>query len=693
MADPLIGRTVGSYVIKEPLGEGGMGAVFKAEHPQIGNIIAVKVLGLGRGSSGKDQARFLSEAKTTATLNHTNIVRIIDFIIQDGIYYMLMEYVEGDSLEQLLDQQGGPLPLSRAATVLAFVGRALDYAHNRGVVHRDVKPSNVLIAREDGRVVLSDFGIAKLTEGTTLDLTKDGAAIGTPTYMSPEQARAMQVGPASDIYSLGVVLYQMVTGTTPFKGSSMEVLSQHVSNLPPPPRELNPNLSKRQESIILKALEKEAPARYERAGDLGQAFLETITGSAEIAVETGSKWERFKEGRAFGRVLRVARFIQGLSGSLLGLAFRTLVSAVLGTVIVLLALVIGASVLLGNSLERVIAETPWGLDRIGPGFRQEFTPAMIGQAVEAGANQNLPGTFEDLEVTLRSASTITISGSIQGAAFSLDISLSVTEGRLIFTFNRLNGFSLPLVGSLIARGVNRGFDSSLSNAVAEITDLAIEPDRLVVVIDGSGTQTTEFASSVCHEGISLRDDFSDVYSGWAQSYVSRQAEVGYRDGGYLLKTRLPDIIVTQLLPCRFSGFDASVSTRPVGDPADGSWGLIFLATDPDNYWAFQINLSGRPNSAWYSVERVAGGEHSFAIPWTRSDFIAKAAGAAPNRNTLRISTSDGVGLWVNGHWLGAFDAPADILQQGGSFGLLVRSGSEAVIQVVFDDLEVEARDS
>jgi hypothetical protein len=693
LADPLIGRTVGSYVIKEPIGEGGMGAVFKAEHPQIGNLIAVKVLGLGRGASAKDQARFLSEAKTTAGLNHTNIVRIIDFIVQDGIYYMLMEYVEGDSLEQLLTQQDGPLPLSRTATILAFVGRALDYAHNRGVVHRDVKPSNILIAREDGRVVLSDFGIAKLTEGTTLDLTKDGAAIGTPTYMSPEQARGIPVGPASDIYSLGVVLYQMATGTTPFKGSSMEVLSQHVSNPPRPPRELNPNLSKRQESIILKALEKEASARYDRAGDLGQAFLETITGSAEIAVETGSKWERFKEGRAFGRILRVARFVQGLSGSLLGLAFRTLMSALLGTVIVILALVIGASILLGNSLESLIAETPWGFNRVGPGFRQEFTPAAIARALEAGANRNLPGTFEDLEVSLRSASTITISGSLQGAAINLDVGVSVAEGRPIFSLNRLNGYSLPLVGSLIARGVNRGFDTSLSIAGADLTDLAIEPDRLVVVIDGSGTQTTEVLSSVCNEGTSLQDDFSDVYSGWAQSFVSREAEVGYRNGGYSLKTRLPNIIVTQLLPCRFSGFDASVSTRPVGDPADGSWGLIFFATDPDNYWVFQINLSGRPNSAWYSVERVAAGQHSYAIPWTRSDFISKPVDTALIRNTLRVSTSDGVGLWVNGHLLGALDAAADTVQQGGSFGFLVRSGNVEVVQVVFDDLQVDARDS
>ena len=679
MADPLIGRTIGSYVIKEPLGEGGMGAVFKAEHPQIGNLIAVKVLGLGRGSSAKDQARFLSEAKTTATLNHTNIVRIIDFIVQDGIYYMLMEYIEGDSLEQLLVQQGGPLPLSRAATVLAFVGRALDYAHNRGVVHRDVKPSNVLIAREDGRVVLSDFGIAKLTEGTTLDLTKDGAAIGTPTYMSPEQARGMQVGPASDIYSLGVVLYQMVTGTTPFKGSSMEVLSQHVSNPPPPPRVLNPNLSKRQESIILKALEKEAPARYERAGDLGQAFLETITGSAEIAVETGSKWERFREGRAFGRVLRVARFMQGLSGSLLGLAFRTLVSALLGTVIVILALVIGASVLLGNSLEGLIAETPWGFNRVGPGFRQEFTPAVVAQALETGANQSLPGTFSDVEVLPRSASLVSISASLQGTAINLDVGISVADGRPLFSLNRLNGYPLPLVGSIVARGVNRGFDGALTSASAGVEAIQITPERIEVVVNGSGTQTVEVLSSTCQEGLALTDDFSDIYSGWAQSFAAAEAEVGYKEGAYSLRTLTPNIIVTQALPCRFTAFDASVETQPVGDPADGAWGLVFFETDPDNYWVFQINALGM-----YSIEQVVVGEHSLIVPWKRADAI-KLEG----ENVLRVVVGDQGEVMANAEPVATFTVPEETAAQGGSFGFLVRSGSQPDVEVSFDDLGVQ----
>jgi serine/threonine-protein kinase len=321
MTDPLIGRTVGNYRIEAPIGEGGMGAVYKAVHQQIGNEVAIKVLGLGRETSEKDQARFLTEAKTTAALSHTNIVKVYDFIIQDGIYYMLMELVEGQSLDKLMSEPGVPLPLPRVAAILSFVARALDYAHNRGVVHRDVKPQNVLIAREDGRVVLSDFGIAKLTEGTTLDLTRDGATVGTPTYMSPEQASGKPVDGRSDVYSLGVLLYQMVTGKPPFTGSSMEILSQHVSRAPASPRDLNPNLTRRQETIVLKALEKEAAERFQRAGDLASAFLATITGTAEIAIATGSRWERFREGRLWGAVLRLGRFFRGTTFGVIGVSW------------------------------------------------------------------------------------------------------------------------------------------------------------------------------------------------------------------------------------------------------------------------------------------------------------------------------------------------------------------------------------
>ncbi|MFQ5944218.1 MAG: serine/threonine protein kinase [Anaerolineales bacterium] len=678
MADPLIGREIGNYRIEEPIGEGGMGAVYKAVHSQIGNVVAIKVLGLGREASSKDQARFLSEAKTTATLNHTNIVRIHDFVILDGIYYMLMEYVEGESLEELLSSDERVVPLSRAATVLALVARALDYAHNRGIVHRDVKPSNILIAKEDERVVLTDFGIAKLTEGTAIDLTRDGAAIGTPTYMSPEQAKGLQVGPASDIYSLGVVLYRMVTGEAPFSGSAMEVLSQHAARPPKPPRELNPNLTRRQESIILQALEKEAEKRYDRSGELAAAFVGTITGAAEVAIETGSKWERFREGQTWGRVLRVARFFQAASTGLLGILLRSLLSLSLGVVVVLLALLAGLSIFIGNSLEQVIADRPWGFDRVGPGYQQEYSPDALGQALEFGATQFLPGTFSEVSVIPRSATAVTIAGMLQGTPINLDISVSITDDKPLFTLERLNGYPLPIVGSLVARGLNNGFATALDNASASIPSLQIGPDAIIVTIDGSGTQTVEVLASTCEEGVVLSEDFSDIYSGWAQSYATEQAEVGYKQGAYSLKTSAANIIVNQALPCRFSDFVANVEVQPIGDPGDASWGIIFFELDPDNYWVFQINALG-----WFSVERVLEGEQELVVPWEQTNEIEQEG-----VNTLRVTMLDQGEIFANDVSLATFNIPEDVLANGGYFGLLLRSGNQPAVEISFDNLEV-----
>lgn len=678
MTDPLIGRTVGNYRIEAPIGEGGMGAVYKAVHQQIGNEIAIKVLGLGREASEKDQARFLTEARTTAALSHTNIVRVYDFIIQDGIYYMLMELVEGQSLDKLMSEPRAPLPLPRAAAILSFVARALDYAHNRGVVHRDVKPQNVLIAHEDGRVVLSDFGIAKLTEGTTLDLTRDGATVGTPTYMSPEQASGKPVDGRSDIYSLGVLLYEMVTGKPPFTGSSMEILSQHVSRAPASPRELNPNLTRRQETIVLKALEKDAAERFQRAGDLASAFLATITGTGEIAIATGSRWERFREGRLWGSVLRLGRFFRGTTFGVIGFVARALLSVVAGTAIVVLSLLIGASLLVGGSLGRAIREANWRFDQVGPGFQREILPETMAQAIETGAAGVLPGTLTGVAVTPRGANALTVGGTVQGVPLQFDIGVSVAEGHPMFSLDRVNRLPLPIVGGLIARGVNRGFAAALDQAGASVRSIDIQADRIVVAIDGSGTQTAVVGSSRCIEGVSLSDDFSDIYSGWAQHFTTWQAEVGYGEGAYLLRTLAANLIVNQALPCHFSALDAAVDVQAIGNPGDASWGLVFYELDPDNYWVLQVNALG-----WYSVEEVAAGEHSMIVFWTQSDAI-NLSGA----NRLEVVVADEASVHANGRQLSTFDLPSQTRSQGGSVGFLLRSGTQGNVTVSFDNLEV-----
>ena len=679
MADPLIGRMVGSYQIQAPIGEGGMGAVYKAVHPQIGNVIAVKVLGSGREASQRDQARFLAEAKTLAALNHTNIVRIMDFIIQGGTYYMLMEYVDGESLDQLLNKHEGPLAHSLTASTLTFVARALDYAHNRGIVHRDVKPSNILVAREDGRIVLTDFGIAKLIEGTAVSLTRDGAAIGTPTYMSPEQARGMQVGPGSDIYSLGVVLYQLMTGAPPFKGSSMEVLSQHASAPPKHPRELNPDLTRRQESIILKALEKDPNSRFRRAGDLAEAFVATIRGSADVTVEAGSTWERLREGRTWGLLRRLGRLLQGLSRGFVGTVARALATAAISVVIVCFAVAVALAFLAGNAIEQALVEQPWGLSRLGQGYQQEFAPAAMAEAIEAAAVQYLPGTLADAQVIPQSNSLLSLAADVKGVPITLEVSVVVVEGNAVFKLDRLNGLPLPVIGGLTTRGINEGLATAFSAASAQVRSIQVSPDRIVVIIDGPATVAVETSPRGCEQGVALVDDFSDSSSGWPESYVSNEFEVGYAALAYSLKARASNMVVTQMVPCRFTSFDASVLARPNGDPGSASWGLVFLAKDPDNYWALQVDARGM-----FSVERVVNAEPTLVVPWGMSAAIRRGGG-----NTLRVLVDEHAVAYANSEPLARFDLPDDAMREGGDVGFLLSSGDQPGAEVHFDDLEVK----
>jgi len=262
------GRTIGPYQIMAEIGRGGMATVYKGYDPVNRRYVAIKVLPPDLSRDQEFVERFRREAAAAGRLRHPNIVAIYDVQPQAGLYAIVMEYVEGQSLAALI-RQGGAMPPQRAAAIVAQIASALDYAHSQGVVHRDVKPSNILLA-PSGRAVLTDFGIARLSTDRTL--TRTGAIIGTPEYMSPEQAQGETVMPQSDVYSLGVVLYEMLTGRVPFSGPTHAVLLAHITRLPPPPRALNPALTPAVEAAVLRALAKAPAERYRSAGEMAQAL-------------------------------------------------------------------------------------------------------------------------------------------------------------------------------------------------------------------------------------------------------------------------------------------------------------------------------------------------------------------------------------------------------------------------------------
>ncbi|MGN6390651.1 MAG: protein kinase domain-containing protein [Gemmatimonadales bacterium] len=263
IAERLRRVTLGEFEIGPELGHGGMAAVFLAHEIALDRKVAIKVMSPGLLLDDGMVERFKREAITVGHLNHPGIVSAYSVRHAEGLYFFIMRYVEGRSLEQVL-QRTGPLPVPTARSILHQVGSALAYAHRSGVIHRDIKPANILIDR-DGNAVVTDFGIAKVAERPNQTLT--GALVGTPAYMSPEQCKGGSVSGASDQYSLGAVAYEMVTGVPPFSGSTLTVMQSHVEREPHAIHELVADCPPEIEAAIHRMLEKEPEARWPRLAD------------------------------------------------------------------------------------------------------------------------------------------------------------------------------------------------------------------------------------------------------------------------------------------------------------------------------------------------------------------------------------------------------------------------------------------
>ncbi len=279
LADELIGTMLGNYRILAPLGQGGMARVYKARQENLDREVAVKVLPPWFAADQNFVRRFNQEAKLVARLSHPNIVTVHDASEYRGHLYIVMQLVDGGTLKQRLDQlhaQGRTMDFLEAAPLFIQLASALDYAHTQGVIHRDVKPVNVLLDSA-GRPILSDFGIAKVLQDNREQLTRPGAGVGTPEYMSPEQCQGGTVDGRADIYALGVMLYEALTGRTPFLGDNYPALAHsHIYEPPPRPSSINPTVHPAVEQIMLTALMKDRQLRYQRASQMGDALEQVL---------------------------------------------------------------------------------------------------------------------------------------------------------------------------------------------------------------------------------------------------------------------------------------------------------------------------------------------------------------------------------------------------------------------------------
>jgi serine/threonine protein kinase len=281
-------QMLGRFEVLAEIGRGAMGIVYRAKDPMLERIVAIKTINMGMDRDGAEmyEKRFYQEARAAGGLNHPNIVTVYDIGKTDTECYMAMEYIEGAELRTLL-LPGKPLPVPRALSIAAQVAEGLAYAHERGVVHRDIKPANIMVP-ESGAVKITDFGIARMRSSNVQ--TQTGMMMGSPKYMSPEQVIGKRADHRTDVFSLGVILYEMLTGATPFAGESVNaVMYQIVNFVPPAPSAINPSAPAALDAVVASMLAKSLDERFQSAAEVARGLRECerqAQGAATAATST-----------------------------------------------------------------------------------------------------------------------------------------------------------------------------------------------------------------------------------------------------------------------------------------------------------------------------------------------------------------------------------------------------------------------
>ena len=408
------------YEIDSVLGEGGMAKVFRGTDRVLGRTVAVKVLGSQFARDDSSVARFRREAQSAAALNHPNVVSVFDTGSDDGVHWIVMEFVEGPTLKDVIEKDGALAP-DRALQIARDVALALASAHVKGLVHRDVKPGNIMIT-PSGETKVLDFGIARAVTSTgDPTLTKTGFVMGTAAYLSPEQAQGKPVDARSDIYSLGCVLYEMLAGRPPFEGGSpVAVASAHMSAEAEPISRVNPAVPREAEAVVARAMRKDPEERYQDAQDMAEDLGRVATGEVPLAAAAAA-------GAATEPVHRPGGDTRVLPAGLpepLRESFRRspwLPAALIGALLLVLALVAGFVLLSSGSRERPRERSEPTTPTESPTSEQPATVAEALAALTAIVNQGIEDgvisdkAAEELFKGLQEINKKWLEGDVEGA--------------------------------------------------------------------------------------------------------------------------------------------------------------------------------------------------------------------------------------------------------------------------------------
>ncbi len=496
-----VGKMLGNYEVVAEIGSGGMATVYRGHQPSLNRQVAIKVLAgeLARDASFRE--RFSREARSIAQLAHPNILPVYDSgeDKETGAPYFVMQLVEGGTLAQ---RMGQPMDIEAVVRITAQLARALDYAHRRGVVHRDVKPANVLLT-PDGHPLLSDFGISRMVAET--HLTQTGVSLGTPAYMSPEQAQGGAVDQRTDIYALGVIAYEMLTGRLPFQADTpVGMLHQHAYELPPPLRAFRPDVSRPLEKVLMRALAKEPSGRYASAGEFADAIEQAASARWQIplpqflrratqktsdpaklvlapTVRTPPSPAPASPPRQPARPARPSTPAGRAGMALLGLGrwlIRTLLILLTVLIIVALVLVSVGVIVVGMLAEQTIARQNWKLDEVDAGWTYDYRRSHFEAGLQAAIEPYTLGAVTGVHVTFDPPETIVAGGYWQGNQISLQVRVREVDGVPNVQIERFNNVPLYVIGGILSGRVNSGFKQAWQDAPIRIQKMQLTTESI-----------------------------------------------------------------------------------------------------------------------------------------------------------------------------------------------------------------------